>query len=315
MPGAVLDLSDPLAKVILPPISGLTQVNSDWHAVNGPSQILNKPMLGTAAYRSESDFDPIGAAQAAAASITAVSLGLGPTSHPALAGLTLTGALAANGGITSSYSGGALINASGATTSFQIGAIASSGASLYWGVESSTGGSVATGTSAYASVFGSKNATAVQFFTNSVLALTIDSARNVTAGVAGSANANNFLSIAGSDNVTGYGPYLNISDGTGTIANIGSSSCVIVDGARNLALTASHAMKFATNGYTGIALTLDVSQNATFAGWVETAAPAGGSGAATFKGGKILSGAFTIDLTHAYEVEIGGVLKRLAVLN
>jgi hypothetical protein len=49
-------------------------------------------------------------------------------------------------------------------------------------------------------------------------------------------------------------------------------------------------------------------------GSLTTAAPTGGSGAGTFKAGKIVSGAYTLDLTKAYEVEVDGVLKRLAVL-
>ena len=46
-------------------------VNADWNATSGDAEILNKPILGTAAAAAVTDFDPAGAAAAAQAALNA----------------------------------------------------------------------------------------------------------------------------------------------------------------------------------------------------------------------------------------------------
>jgi hypothetical protein len=55
----------------------------------------------------------------------------------------------------------------------------STGGNLYVGVESSAGGAVFTGSSAYAGILGTDNSTPLQFFTNSALRATLDTSGNL----------------------------------------------------------------------------------------------------------------------------------------
>jgi fibronectin-binding autotransporter adhesin len=56
------------------------------------------------------------------------------------------------------------------------------GAQLIFGIESSAGGTVTTGSSAYSSVFGSQNATSLHFMTNNAVKVTINSSGSVGIG-------------------------------------------------------------------------------------------------------------------------------------
>lgn len=61
------------------------QVNSDWNAVSGTAQILNKPTLGTAASHPATDFDTAGAAAAAQAASLQKSNNLSDLPSPSAA--------------------------------------------------------------------------------------------------------------------------------------------------------------------------------------------------------------------------------------
>ena len=75
----------------------------------------------------------------------------------------------------------------GATTSADFMRVKNTGGDAVFGVESSTGGSIVTGSSAYASVLYTTNATSLQFGTNHDTKATIDSSGNVGIGVTPSA--------------------------------------------------------------------------------------------------------------------------------
>ena len=86
---------------------------------------------------------------------------------------------------------------------------------------------------------------------------------NVTVGAMGSGNVANSLILYGS-NASNYGPLIYWADATGNLGQIGSSNTMAGGTPRGLGLNAFNALTFWTNNGT-LALTLDTSQNATFA--------------------------------------------------
>jgi hypothetical protein len=97
---------------------------------------------------------------------------------------TFAGAVTVGGKIQSSVSTATgynqLYDTSGITTGRGAFAITSTGAGLAFGVEASVGGTSFTGSTAYASYFGTTTATPIHFVTNSVIRQTIDSAGAAT---------------------------------------------------------------------------------------------------------------------------------------
>jgi len=70
----------------------------------------------------------------------------------------------------------------GTTTAYNEAFISNTGGSAYWGVESSSGGGIFTGSSAYAGVFGTGSSTPVQIATGNTVKMTVDSSGNVGIG-------------------------------------------------------------------------------------------------------------------------------------
>lgn len=95
----------------------------------------------------------------------------------AASGMTTLGL---SGTITSTVTGGAsaLFEALSATTNTQYFHLQNTGNDMYYGLESSTGGSVFTGSTAYASVFGTLSAKPVEFGTNGNVRYSISSGGN-----------------------------------------------------------------------------------------------------------------------------------------
>lgn len=88
----------------------------------------------------------------------------------------------ASGSIISSMAGGVFFkNSSGGTSSTQI-LVSNNGGSMRAGVESSSGGEIQVGTSAYAAVFGNQGNYPTQFTTNGTLRATIDTSGNFIVG-------------------------------------------------------------------------------------------------------------------------------------
>ena len=99
-----------------------------------------------------------------------------------LTGGTLTGAL---GGTSATFSGNVTASnyfSTSATTGYAYSYYDNTGASMYMGIERSTGGGLFTGSSAYATVFGSANSTNLQFGTKGIIRLTLDTTGNVGIG-------------------------------------------------------------------------------------------------------------------------------------
>jgi hypothetical protein len=95
------------------------------------------------------------------------------------------------GTITPSYkvhvvgtAGSGLISfgSTGTTTAYNEAFVSNTGGSTYWGVESSAGGGIFTGSSAYAGVFGTGSSTPVQIATGNTVKMTVDSSGNVGIG-------------------------------------------------------------------------------------------------------------------------------------
>jgi hypothetical protein len=93
------------------------------------------------------------------------------------------GAITTNGRVTSTQVGGGawLVNVSN-TTGAVYGTFTNTGGSIDFGVESSVGGSIATGASAYDTVIANTNASGLSFATNSVVRGRFDASGNLTVG-------------------------------------------------------------------------------------------------------------------------------------
>jgi hypothetical protein len=92
---------------------------------------------------------------------------------------------------------------SGGTTAYTYGQITNTGGSLNWGIDTSTGGGLMTGTSAYSSSIYTGTATPLHFGTNNILRATLDASGNLGIGTA-----------SPSDTI-GYGRALDIQSNTG----------------------------------------------------------------------------------------------------
>ena len=114
-------------------------------------------------------------------------------------------AIDSTGSIISSMAGGVFLkNSSGGTSATQI-LVSNTGGSMRAGVESSSGGAIQTGTSAYAAVFGNQSNYPTQFTTNGTVRATIDASGHLMVGTTdtapGAGDTNPGVSIrGGSDN-------------------------------------------------------------------------------------------------------------------
>jgi hypothetical protein len=77
---------------------------------------------------------------------------------------------------------GNVLRVTGASTSTEYATIGNTGSTLYFGVESSTGGNLFAGSSAYASTLGNATANNLQLATNNTVRLTVDPSGNVGIG-------------------------------------------------------------------------------------------------------------------------------------
>ena len=84
------------------------------------------------------------------------------------------------GAINLSAGSGLLLDATGATTGYKLFRVTNDGGSCRFGIDSSAGGQIAVGSSAYSMVIGTNTATSLQLATNNNVRLTIDSAGAVT---------------------------------------------------------------------------------------------------------------------------------------
>ena len=103
------------------------------------------------------------------------------------------------GSIISSMAGGVFLkNSSGGTSATQI-LVSNTGGSMRAGVESSSGGTIQTGTSAYAAVFGNQGNYPTQFTTNGAVRATIDTSGNLLVGTTSNLD---FSGVVASHNFT-----------------------------------------------------------------------------------------------------------------
>ena len=122
-----------------------------------------------------------------------------------------TGAATFSSSIASSISGSGdntFLLATGTGTGARSMYIANDGAAAIFGIEKAAGGAILGGSSAYASVLYSNNATPLQLGTNQLVRMTITSGGNVN--IAGSASSNTRLTVTGVDSTSSnYGLIVN----------------------------------------------------------------------------------------------------------
>ena len=116
----------------------------------------------------------------------------------------------------------------GATSTPDFMRIKNTGGDIVWGVESSTGGSIATGSSAYAGVLYTVGATALQLGTNGSVKATIDSAGQLLIGTTTSISGSN-LTIGDGSGATGAVQYLNAgTNGAALLGRISGSNTWLI---------------------------------------------------------------------------------------
>ena len=148
----------------------------------------------------------------------------------------------------------------GATSTPDFMRIKNTGGDVVWGVESSTGGSIATGSSAYAGVLYTVGSTSLQFGTSGSIKATLDSAGNL--GI-------------GTSSPSGIGKALNVYGGSGDVSTViaegdaGAKFLALYSGSAsndNGAIYSNQSIRFgyatskAAAGYTNL-MTLDTSGN------------------------------------------------------
>ena len=153
-------------------------------------------------------------------SLSSTTAGASNAGALVVAGGLATGAASYIGGALSIAAGGNFIVGSGATTGQSNIQFGNSGGGSQIGVESNAGGSLATGSTVYATVVGSYTNTALQLFTNSTVRLTISNTGAATfAGdvtVTGALKLGNAYVVGA---VVGTGS-ITIQDSTGTTYRI-----------------------------------------------------------------------------------------------
>ena len=216
---------------------------------------------------------------------------------------TFAGAVTVGGKITSAVSTATgynqLYDTTGLTTGRGAFAITSTGAGLAFGVESSVGGTSFTGSTAYASYFGTTTATPIHFVTNSVIRQTIDSTGAATfAGNVGIAVTPSTWHSSYQTRVLQFG------SGGSLFAATGVSDVFL---GANYYIPAAGGDKFIGTGFasnlyqTSGSMTLRVS-NATGVAdgaitWVNALVLAQATGAATFAGAVTIGGNLTVNGT------------------
>ena len=145
--------------------------SADWTTFNSKQATITLTTTGTS-----------GAATFTSNTLNIPNYGSALSGYLPLTGGTLTGALTGtsatfSGLITSTVgNGGTLLKSTNATTSYQVGVdLRNTGGVAQFGIESSVGGTFVNGSTAYASIFGSGNATAAEIQTNGTVRLSIAS--------------------------------------------------------------------------------------------------------------------------------------------
>ena len=156
-----------------------------------------------------------------------------------------------SGQMSSTFTGITYTNTA-ATASHKNVALGNNSGETRYGIESSTGGSIFTGTTAYASVFGHTAAFPVQFITNNAVRATIDSSGNLGIGTTSpqaklhiaAAPQATIVKISATDQSSGM---LALGDGSSTTNNVGIY--------RGAAASTANGNLLNLGGYDGIVFT------------------------------------------------------------
>jgi hypothetical protein len=209
-------------------------------------------------------------------------------------------------------------------TSEVAGQIYNSNGILYFGAESSAGGQIFTGSSAYAAVIGSGANYPLQFATNNATRATINTNGELLIGTT-TDNGDFKLQVNGNGYITGNlqinpsanttGIYMPSMSWTGSNANasINLSGTLNTTGAPSLIYAdISDVASGAETNFIQF-VNSDTKFRVTKQGDIQTAAPSGGT-ARKWKLGSVVATGVQLDTSNYVEVEINGTFYRLAIV-
>ena len=161
------------------------------------------------------------------------------------------------------------------TTAYNFGAIANTTGTLYFGVETSTGGGLFTGSAAYSTIVGNRSATSMHLVTNSNIAQTINSSGYITRPLQPSFMARSAYTAGSGPSTPLPGIYI-----FATVDHNISASYNATSGVFTAPVAGKYVFHASCNGRSGLPMFFQLRKNGTAFVYAEDSRSGGGYGQA-----------------------------------
>ena len=161
------------------------------------------------------------------------------------------------------------------TTAYNFGAIANTTGTLYFGVETSAGGGLFTGSAAYSTIVGNRSATSMHLVTNSAIAQTINSSGYITKPLQPSFMARSAYTAGSGPSTPLPGIYI-----FATVDHNISASYNATSGVFTAPVAGKYVFHAACNGRSGLPMFFQLRKNSTAFVYAEDSRGGGGYGQA-----------------------------------